>query len=470
MTSRRDILRAAAAATPYVLTAPGVSGLASAAENRSKTSAKPPGPAGDGSQIRIGLIGAGTIGVANMKIAKPWLDIRAVADVDRGRAERFNETVADGRATIVDDYRRMLDRQDIDAIHIATPDHWHAKPLIESMVAGKAVYCEKPLTLTIVEGRWIQKVQRRTGAVVQVGTQQRSDFRYFVKAIAMVADGRLGRLRRVRAAIGGGPYSSSIPTAAPPDGFDWDRWLGPAAWVDRRDGLSPAGEHQSNHHHNFRWWYQFSGGKLTDWGAHHVDICHWALKVNGQTKGPTRVSGTAEHPMEFDTFGNPMRSDRYNTATEFRFAFRYPGDTEMIVDSDPGKGVLLEGDRGRIFVNRGKLVGKPVAELQDRPLPDEVIDRVYRGAPRIRRGAPRAYNGRLAHWFNFLHAVKDGTPTISDVDSHLEALNLCHLAGLCGRLGRPIRWDPDNARVIDDPIAAAMMSRPYRRGYGVRGL
>ncbi|MFM8496904.1 MAG: Gfo/Idh/MocA family protein, partial [Planctomycetia bacterium] len=258
-------------------------------------------------RVALGLIGSGSIAQANMGAAKDWVDIVAIADVDANRAAGFNATFAGGKASVHEDYRAILERKDVDVIHVATPDHWHTKPVVEAMLAGKDVYCEKPLTLTIDEGKLIRKVQKETGRIVQVGTQQRSTFPLFVTAMALVAGGRLGRIKRVQAAIGAAPSSPAIPVAEVPAGLNWDRWQGPVPVADYRflqgpptmgkDGKEKKSQPNTNCHYEFRWWYEYSGGKLTDWGAHHVDIATWALMLNGQPATPLAIGGTAKHPV-----------------------------------------------------------------------------------------------------------------------------------------------------------------------------
>ncbi len=443
---RRRLLQAAGAAmaTPYFAWNPRTL----ADETTSKND-----------RMSIGVIGAGGMATGNINSAKRWVDVVAVADVDSGRADGFNKKFSDGKADVYTDYRAILDRDDIDVLHIATPDHWHTKPLIEAMLAGKDVYCEKPLTLTIDEGKLIRKVQKETGRIVQVGTQQRSTFNLFAKAMAIVNEGRLGKLHRVQAAIGGAPTSPEIPVAEVPTNLNWDRWLGPAPHVDYRYLKSGRGRANTNCHYEFRWWYEYSGGKLTDWGAHHVDICNWALKLNGQTEGPLSISGSATHPVEFKN-GVPQQNDRYNTATAFNFSVMYPGDTEMIIRHDTDNGVLLEGDKGRIFVNRGKLVGQPVDDLKDNPLPEDAISKVY-------KGLPMEHNERTQHWANFLHCSREGLEPISDVHSHMQMLNVCHLAGICARVGRDLKWDDSSEQIVGDEEANSMLARPYRDGYAI---
>ena len=439
---KNSALAASAASVPYYFSQPKTL----AQESQSKND-----------RLAIGVIGAGGMANGNMNSAKDWLDVVAIADVDTDRSEKMNQKLSGGKAKVFEDYRQVLERDDVDIIHIATPDHWHTKPLIEAMLAGKDVYCEKPLTLTIDEGKLIRKVQKETGRIVQVGTQQRSTFHLFVKAMAMVADGRVGKITRVSAAIGGAPTSPAIPVAAVPNNLNWDRWLGPAPKTDYR-----WMEKHTNCHYEFRWWYEYSGGKLTDWGAHHVDIATWALQLNGQTEGPISIGGTAEHPVEFAD-GMPVQQDRYNTATKFQFTAAFPGGTEMIIRNDTDNGVLIEGDQGRIFVNRRKLVGAPVEALADNPLPEDAIQKVYKGLPMER-------NERAAHWACFLHCVKSRQEPISDVHSHMKMLNTCHLAGISARLGRTLKWDDATEQIVGDDQANAMLARPYRAGYEIEGV
>ena len=444
--TRRTFLAggAAAVAVPYFAWQPRTL----AAETRSPSD-----------RIALGLIGAGSISHANLDAAKKWVDVVAIADVDAGRRDEVNEKFAAGKAAVFDDYRKVLERQDVDVIHVATPDHWHTKPVVEAMLAGKDVYCEKPLTLTIDEGKLIRKVQQETGRIVQVGTQQRSTFNRFVKALAIVAEGRLGKINRIEARIGAPPTSPAIPALPPPAGLDWDRWLGPAPVAEYRfmqEGKQP----KTNCHYEFRWWYEYSGGKLTDWGAHHVDIATWALMLNGQMAGPLSIGGTAKHPVAFKD-GVPVEKDRYNTATEFHFTVDFPGGTQMVIRHDEDNGVLIEGDKGRIFVSRGKLAGKPVEQLVDNPLPEDALVKVYDS------NLPLLENERSAHWANFLLCTINRRKPISDVHSHMKMLNICHLAGISARLGRGLKWDDAAERIVGDEQADAMLARPYRQGYAI---
>jgi predicted dehydrogenase len=446
-------LMAGAAIVPYFFSGPRALG----GEVKSKND-----------RLKLGLIGAGGMGLGNMNAAQNWCDVVAICDVDFDRVSRANKSFGKYRADTYHDYRALLERDDLDAIHIATPDHWHTKSLVEAMLAGHDVYCEKPLTLTIDEGKLLRKVVKETGRIVQVGTQQRSTFNLFVKAIAMVAEGRVGKIKKLQAAIGPAPQSAAIPVAEVPGTFDWERWIGPAPMTDYRflresyqdkKSKETRTRNLTNGHFEFRWWYDFSGGKLTDWGAHHVDIAMWALEANGQSSAPISIGGEATHPVEFKE-GFPMQTDRYNTATKFNLKALFPGDVELTIRHDTANGVLIEGDQGRIFVNRGKLAGKPVEDLKENPLPEGAIEKVY-------KGLPIEHNERKAHWSNFFHCCRERREPISDIDSHMRALNVCHLAGIAARLGRTIKWDGQTEQIVDDEQANSFVARPYRKGYEI---
>jgi predicted dehydrogenase len=449
-TSRRKFLGQATAITaavsvPYHFTAPRT---AAASKN---------------GRLQYALIGAGGNGTRTAPVAQEFVDTVAICDVDANHLRDGNELLTEGKADAYADYRDVLARPDIDVVQISTPDHWHTKILIEAMLAGKDAYCEKPLTLTIDEGKLIRRVQKETGRVVQVGTQQRSSFDMFNKALAVIASGRLGKLKRIVVGIDSGGWSPEIPTTDVPEGLDWDRWLGPSPQSPYRYLLNPKKDPSkgyTNSHTQFRWWYERSGGKLTDWGAHHVDIAMLGIAAAGQNNDPVSVEGTSEHNVDFKD-GMPIHTDRYNTATAFDLHVAFAaGDVDMNIRHDVDNGILFEGELGRIFVNRGKLVGKPVEDLVTNPLPEDAIARIY-------RRMPMKLNDRHAHWANFLHAIETRTLPISDVHSHMKMLNVCHLAGICCRLGRKINWDQANEQIVGDEMAASMTKRPYREGFEI---
>ena len=386
-----------------------------------------------------------------------FADIVSVCDVDQERLSRAQGIVKDWSGQTpagMTDYRGIIDDPSSDVVHISTPDHWHAKIAIEAMLAGKSVYCEKPMTLTIEEGQQICEIKKKTGAIFQVGTQQRSGGQ-FVKAIAMIREGRLGVLKRVQCAVGGAPVSPKLPVVKPPAQLNWDRWQGPAEMADFRfkPDAPNISKTWSRAHYEFRWWYEYSGGKLTDWGAHHVDIATWGM---GKTEtGPVRVEPLmVEHPVPFER-GYPTVRDQYNTATKFNIRATYEDGVELTIRHDTDNGILFEGTRGRIFVNRGKLVGKPVEDLVANPLPDGAMESAYKEQP------------LTGHVENFFKAVVDRRDPISDVESHHRALSTCHLAGIAARLGRAIQWDPQREAVVGDALAQSFVARNKRAGYSI---
>lgn len=384
-------------------------------------------------------------------------DYVAVCDADAFRRELATGLVKEwtGHApTSHLAYRAILDNKDIDIVHISTPDHWHAKIAIEAMLAGKDVYCEKPMTLTIAEGRQMCDVCRTTGRVVQVGTQQRSN-QNFIRAIALIRAGRLGDVTKATVSIGGGPNSPEIPRATPPTSLDWNLWLGPAPLVDFRHLAGDNGETQSwsRCHYEFRWWYEYSGGKLTDWGAHHVDIATWGLGKTGT--GPVSVDPVmVKLPVPFKD-GYPTDDSRYNTASEFLITAGFSDGKQIEIRHDRGNGILFEGSEGRISVNRGRLTGKPVEDLADNPLPDGALEEVYKNRPLV------------DHFRNFFEAVVARKEPISDVFSHHRALSTCHLAGIAARLNRGIKWDPLAEQIVGDEQAQSFVSREPRKGFGI---
>ena len=343
---------------------------------------------------------------------------------------------------------------------IATPDHWHTKIAVEAMYAGKDVYCEKPLTLTIDEGKLIEKVVKETKRVFQVGTMQRTESGHrFLQAIALVKEGRIGTVKKVTCGIGGFEASPVIPVADIPKELDWNSWLGPAPLVayralpEMRKGYGGGVPLYSNCHYAFRNWHEYSGGKLTDWGAHHVDIACWA--IGASDTGPSKVT-----PLEYKLAceyknGHPMVKDRYNIATNFKVRADMPCDIEMIITSEGDNGILFEGTKGRFFVNRGKITGKPVEDLKDNPLPEAALEEVY--------------GGKISenHCANFIEAMKSRKQPISDVWSHNRMLEICHLSNIAMRLDRPLEWDPTSREIVDDNEANAFLSRESRKGYEI---
>ncbi len=399
---------------------------------------------------RLALIGAGGQGSGDARGASRFGDFIAVCDVDKHHAEKAKEDrrIGKGKAETFGDYRKVLDLKDVDAVIVGTPDHWHSKITIEAMKAGKDVYCEKPLTLTIDEGKKLCKVAKETGRVLQVGTQQRSDHnKVFLLAVAMVRGGRIGKIKKVTAAIGGGPAGGPFSKESAPPELDWDMWLGQAPKVDYI---------KQRCHADFRWWYEYSGGKLTDWGAHHVDIGTWAL--GKEHTGPRTIEVVkGELPVDFKN-GYPTVDDKYNTTTHFLVRATFADGTPLVIRDDTENGVTFEGEKGRIFVTRDRidLDGGAVAALYKDPVPEAMLRELRNGKP---------LDG---HMENFFACCADRGKPVSDVWTHHRALTTCHLANIAIRLGgRKLNWDPDKEQIIGDAEADAMQTRPQRAGFEV---
>ena len=394
--------------------------------------------------------------------ASHYARMLAVCDVDEVHNAEFNAKF-DNKLNCYRDYRVLLEKEKPDVVVIGTPDHWHVPIAIHALKAGCDVYCEKPLTLTIDEGFLIREAVQKSGRVFQIGTQQRSEYDgRFLKAIAIVQSGRLGKHVNAYLAIGGGLDGGPFAPQPVVEGLDWDMWLGPAQDADYTDERRKM----------FRWYYDYSGGKMTDWGAHHIDIAQWAL---GQEKsGPVRVSGQGKFtplvPDHFDWVayldGRAKLPDGYNTATQFGIDLRFANDSVIHVcnqyQRDDGRtkfdnGILFEGDDGRIFVNRERLSGGPVEALTDADN-EELGQRMvalYKGQP------PGSHMG------NFFHCVETREEPVSDVATHHRTMTSCHLCNIMLMLGRDLNWDPEQEQFVSDPQATMLMSRPRREPYSL---
>ena len=387
----------------------------------------------------------------------------AVCDVDDRHTEEFAKEFDEKHGLKLNkyrDYRECLEKEKPDVVTIGTPDHWHVPIAIAALRAGAHVYCEKPLTLTIDEGKQIRKVVEETGKVFQVGTQQRSEKNLFLTAIAMVKSGRLGKNVNAFVAIGGAPGGGTIKGEEVPDDLDWDMWVGPA----------PKAEYSEERRKKFRWFFEYSGGKMTDWGAHHIDIAQWALAPGED--GPVTIKGegkfTKNVPTDYNRKkfldGEASLPSGYNTATEFHIDLTFGNGSVMSVNHrykreddnvDFGNGILFEGEKGRIFVNRGKIEGRPMNDLtdDDRKELDSMIVELCKGKK------PGNHMG------NFFQCITEGGKPISDVWSHHRTMTSCHLCNLSLMLGRELKWDPKREVFIDDDQANALLSRKSRAGF-----
>lgn len=409
-------------------------------------------------RYRIGAIGMRYQGSVIAKLALPYADIVAIADVDRKVGEK---AVADfgGKADLYEDYRKLLNRDDIDAVTIGAPDHWHVKMAIDACRAGKDVYVEKPLTLTVDEGKKLVDVVQETGRVLQTGNWQRSDCRFRL-GVELVRSGAIGALRKVTVTLGKNKQGGPFQHEKPPEEFNWEMWQGQTPSVPY---IKERG------HFTFRWWYEYSGGQMTDWGCHHMDIAQWG--IGADRSGPVDIQTESDFPDFPEKNG-------YNVAKNFKCRLRYENGVELEVLDTGRNGVMFEGDDGRLFVNRGAVSGKPIEDLAASMKKDvkeiafdpeirERFSKLYEFDNFNRPARAGKHDAILNHMGNFFDCVKTRRQPISDVVSQHRTASVCHLCNISMRLGRDLRWDPQKETFPDDREANAMLARPQRKGYEI---
>lgn len=440
--TRRDFLKtgtgllAGSLVAPYFLTAAGA-----VAEE----------PTSD--RITMAAIGVGGRGSDIASVAARLANMVACADVNTANAEKFVARIG-GKCEIYQDYHKVLDRKDIEAVTIGTPDHWHIKIALDALAAGKDVYCEKPLTLTIDESRIICKAVKQSGRVFQVGTQQRSEYgSAFLEAVAIARGGLLGKNLTARASVGPGTAGGPFACETAPAFLDWDFWLGQAPAVDfcpKRIGW------------NFRWWFDYSGGQVTDWGVHHTDIALWAL--GGENTSVSEVEGKGEFPVGRELVRDYLLGKKsikdlpnsYNVAKSFSCDLKLPNGNSINLNS-VGNDLHLYGENGRLAVNRGGLRGKFVDELKKDPEKkqwlEEEVAKLYKG------------KRRQGHIQNFLDCVKDRSLPISDVYTHCNSVNACHMANIALLLDRKVVWDQQKQEFVGDVEANQLTHRQQRQKY-----
>ena len=421
---------AAGAMTPYVFTAD--------AEERAK-------PRSKNDRFGIGAVGMKYQGSVIAEKAVAHGDVVAICDVDRVIAEKAREDFG-GKADLYEDYREMLERDDVDVVTIGTPDHWHTAIVLAACRAGKDVYCEKPLTLTIDEGKLMCKVVKETGRVLQVGSWQRSDHRFRL-ACELVRAGRIGKLQKVTVVLGKNKTGGPFQIEQPPAHLNWDFW----------QGQTPAVPYiKERCHYTFRWWYEYSGGQMTDWGAHHMDIAQWGMGMDHT--GPVEIDGKAKFPDV---------PNGYNVAVDFQVRLIYPDGVEMVVLDNGRNGVMFEGEKGRVFVNRGTVSGKPVEDLKENPLPREEFG-IYAHDNLSRPPRAGKLDAIINHMGNFFDCIKSRKQPISDIVSQHRSVSVCHLANISMRLGRKLTWDPEKELFTGDDEANRWLSRPQRQPYQIQ--
>ena len=407
---------AASVAFPYLVPTSALGGAGNAAPSE---------------RITLGFIGTGKQSKHLMRsfLNSPGTHVVAGCDVDRLKLERGRKIVEDHYAgknggsykgcDTYGDFRELLAREDIDAVVIATPDHWHAVTVIQSAEAGKDIYCEKPLSQTIEQARAMVNAVRRYGRVFQTGSMQRSDW-HFRLGCELVLNGYIGELKHVTVGIGGPPADRPLTAQPVPDYLDWNMWLGPALWRPYNSELSPhlswdGFPHWRNHS-------SFGGGGMTDWGAHHFDIAQWGMAMD--ESGPVEII--------------PPDGKDYKVLT-----YKYASGVTMT--RDKANGVLFTGTKGQIETNRGHLRTVPV-NLKDKKLgPNEI----------------HLYECRN-HYTDWLNAIRKRSRPICDIETGCRSVTVCHLGNIAYKLGRPLKWDPKREVFVGDRGANRLLSRAMR--------
>jgi predicted dehydrogenase len=440
-------------------------------------------PVAANDKLQFGWVGIGSTGGRAMQVFGtipskdfPNLAHLAVCDVDARHVKTAQAKMkqAGHEVQTYDDYRKLVDRKDLDVVVVATPDHWHALVAIAAMKSGKDVYCEKPLTLTIAESLAVQKAAKDTGKVLQTGSQQRTEFRgMFRLAADVVRAGRIGKVKSIECRIDGNPTSGAIEAVPPPEGLNWDFWLGPTAKVDYRLRGPEGQSGKSNCHYEFRWWYEYSGGKMTDWGAHHLDTAQWCLGADGS--GPVAVEAEGEEPYS--------KGDGYNTHPTFKVTYTYGSGAKVyalgpkpggkygvgtavkgLVDKD-GKptvfrgqeqpeisgtrnGVMIFGENGTVFVSRETILASDPKILSE-PLKDD----------------PKVYPSKPTHHMrNFLDCIKSREEPIASARVGGGSVIVCHLGVIALLSGKKLTWDPAGHRFTGEnaEVGNKMLAREYR--------
>lgn len=381
-------------------------------------------------RLFMGAIGVGGMGTGDLNgfINKGEVQMVAVCDVDKNHRERAKKIVnnkygnKDCKSYL--DFRELLGRGDLDIVQLALPDHWHAIPAIEAARAGLDIHGQKPLARSIREGRAICDAIHRYGRVWQTGSQQRSDYK-FRRACELVINGRIGRILKIEVGLPNGGGTDVKPVTPVPENLDWDLWLGPAPRVPYR-GIS---------HWNWRWIMDYSGGQLTDWAGHHIDIAHWGM--GWDRTGPVEIEGRGKYPED----------GLYNVPTEYRLRCTYANGLVMTIANNRQlkQGAKWYGEKGWIHVNRGGLTASSPAILREQIGPDET----------------KLYESR-DHKQNFLDCVKSRKTTICPVEVGHRSISVALLGEIAMLTGRRIKWDPDQEEIIGDPGASALLGRCYR--------
>lgn len=399
-------------------------------------------PAGANERIRLAFVGTRGQGRFNLGLflKEPDVEVPVVCDVDLVEAEKARE-LTEGKAEVVQDYRRLLGRKDIDAFVVCTPDHWHAIITIQACQAGKDVYVEKPMTLCVAEGRRMIEAVRKHNRVVQVGTQQRSG-EHYAEAARLVQSGGLGKVFHVFTwyVDNRWPGVGPPPREQTPATLDWDMWLGPRPLV-------PYDRSRCSGSHRFYW--DYAGGQMTDIGTHHMETIHWFMNV----RAPLSAVAIGQKSMKNEPFETP---DTLNALWEYpgwtlEFAIR---EANAYTKEGSMYGILFHGSEATLYIDRSGFELTP--EKGKKPV--QVV-----GAPRKRNYLPEVLS--IRHIRNFLDCMRTRRKPNTDVEAGHQATTVTHLGNISYRAGRKIRWDADREQIIDDPEANELLTRTYRPPY-----
>jgi predicted dehydrogenase len=416
-------------------------------------------------RINVGAIGTGRIsrghdlpGIWKHDIAR----IMAVCDLDEQRVKgavalvngHYTKTTGkpyDGVAAYRD-YRELLANRDVDAVVISTPDHWHALPTIDAVMAGKDVYLQKPASLTIAEGRAVSNAVHRSGRIFQIGSQQRSSpqFRY---AAELVRNGRIGELKTVYVGLPGDPPGTDEPVMPVPTNLNYDTWLGSTPVVP----YTEKRVHPQKGYGRPGWLRceQFGAGMITGWGAHHIDSAHWGMDT--EHTGPVEIWGTATFP----------KSGLWDVHGDFRTEALYANGVRMIVSGEFPNGIKFEGTEGWVFVSRGNetvTASDPVARLKDSQALASSDPRIITSV--IGPDEIHLYES-TDHHGNWLQCIRSRQQPIAPVEVAHRACSACLLHHIAMKTGRKLFWDPVRERFRNDDEANRMLFRPQRPPYGL---
>jgi len=385
-------------------------------------------------RIVMGAIGVGSMGTGDLHgfLSKREVQTVAVCDVDRRHRERAKKIV-DGKYNNSDcqaylDFRELIGRGDLDAVQLALPDHWHAIPAIAAARAGLDIHGQKPFARSIKEGRAICDAVDRYGRIWQTGSQQRSAYNFY-HAARLVRNGRIGKVHKIEVGLPNGGTHGLAKELPVPEHLDWDFWLGPAPWRPYCDfGRGSC-------HWQWRWIMDYSGGQLTDWAGHHIDIAHWGMGYD--TTGPVEIEGKGTYP----------EGGLYDVPYEYRFTCKYKDGVELTVANSRQipQGVKWYGEKGWIYARRGRIEANPAKVLKEEIGPGEI--QLHRSRD---------------HKQDFLDSIKTRQLPVAPSETGHRSISVGLLGEIAMLTGRKIRWNPDTEEIINDPGASALLGRSYR--------